>query len=102
MSWYGKTRAFLTRSGSARRCAISSVMPGCSKTPWRANVFRFMRVICQGARRAMAVHSFVPRSSAVNIWNGTSGTTARSPALNASNSRTSAGSAAASYSRPTR
>ena len=49
-------------------------MPGSSNTPCRANVFRFIRVICQEARRAISHHSRRPRPAAVSIWNGTSGT----------------------------
>ena len=61
-----------------------------------------MRVMVQGARRAMAVQPSVPSGSAVSIWKGTLGTLAVrvGSALNASNSRTISGRAAAPCVRP--
>ena len=56
-------------------------------------MFRFMRVICHGARLAIAAQSLLLKGNAVNIWNGTSGTASDSPFLKASKLRTTFGSA---------
>ena len=60
-------------------------------------MLRFIRVICHPACRAIWVHSAFPSSSAVSIWNGTSGTSLVALALYASKRCTISGSAAASW-----
>ena len=59
ISWYGKHPGLGDRVRVAqprRRSSPSS--PASSNTPWRANVFRFMRVICHGAFSAIAFQCF--------------------------------------------
>jgi hypothetical protein len=58
--------------------------PSWPNTPWRANVFRFMRVACHGACFATRRQSLAPSGSAVSISIGTSGSSSDSPVLNAS------------------
>jgi hypothetical protein len=78
---------------------VSAKLPN---TPFRANRFRFIRVVCQLARPAMARQLFGVSGRDVSISNGTSGGIAERPALKSSNARARGGSAVMSYGLPSR
>src|SRR5437879_11048895 len=55
--------------------------PSVSNTPCRANVFRFMRVVCHAAFFAISTQSFWESGRADSNMNGRSGTFSASPAF---------------------